>query len=101
MEERRYPTLPERIIALIEGCDAAFGLPGGPGALSEIALTWNLLQTGSIAPRPLILIGTGWLRTFDTFIACMGDNIPEEQSKLLSFAPNVQAGFNLLIENLD
>ena len=24
-------------------CDAAIALPGGPGTLTEIALTWNLM----------------------------------------------------------
>src|SRR5574339_491820 len=37
-EERRKKTLFERLQGLIEGCDAALALPGGPGTLTEIAL---------------------------------------------------------------
>jgi len=96
MEEKRYPTLPERVIALIEGCDAAFGLPGGPGTLTEIAMMWNLLLTDSITPRPLILIGAGWYDTFQTLLSRQGEFIPENQRRWLSFAPDVQAGYQLL-----
>lgn len=96
IEERRYPSLPERVMGLIDGCDAAFGLPGGPGTLTEIAMMWNLLLTSSIAPKPLILIGDGWIRTFDAFFAHLGDYIPENQRKWLNFAPDVHAGFNRL-----
>ncbi len=96
IEERRYRTLPERVIALIEGCDAAFGLPGGPGTLTEISMMWNLLLTNSIAPRPLILIGAGWYNTFDTMLSGLGDYIPENQRQWLNFAPDVQTGYQLL-----
>lgn len=96
MEEKRYTTLPERVIALIEGCDAAFGLPGGPGTLTEIAMMWNLLLTDSITPRPLILIGAGWHDTFQTLLSRQGEFIPESQRRWLSFAPDVQAGYQLL-----
>jgi len=37
-EEWRKKTLMERLEGLIEGCDAALALPGGPGTLTEIAL---------------------------------------------------------------
>ena len=37
-EERRKQTLIERLIGLIEGCDAAMALPGGAGTLTEISL---------------------------------------------------------------
>jgi hypothetical protein len=98
MEERRYPTLPERVIALIEGCDAAFGLPGGPGTLTEIAMMWNLLITDSITPRPLILIGVGWYDTFDTLLSRLGEYIPENQRRWLTFAPDIRTGYQLLNE---
>ena len=64
LEERRFSTLQERLFALIEGCQAAVALPGGPGTLTEISLTWNLLLTKSIAPRPLIVVGKSWEKIF-------------------------------------
>ena len=59
-EEWRKKTLIERLQALIEGCDAAFALPGGAGTLTEISLMWNLMIVESLHRRPLILIGR-WL----------------------------------------
>jgi uncharacterized protein (TIGR00725 family) len=41
IEEVKLPTLHERMIALIERCDAAIALPGGIGTLAEISLLWN------------------------------------------------------------
>ena len=56
-EEKRFATLRERLGHLVEFCDAAIALPGGVGTLSEVALTWSLLQTGEIKRKPLITIG--------------------------------------------
>jgi uncharacterized protein (TIGR00725 family) len=87
-EEWRCPTLQARLARLIDSCDAALALPGGPGTLTEIALTWNLLLTESIGPKPLILIGPGWQNTFETFINAFDAYIPLTQRKWLSFAEN-------------
>lgn len=97
-EERRYEYLSERIIALIEGCDAAIALPGGPGTLTEISTMWNLLLIGAIPPRPLILIGPGWENTFSTLFHQMDRFIPAEQRGWLSFAPDVDRGYMRLVE---
>jgi uncharacterized protein (TIGR00730 family) len=67
-EELRFPTLRERLSHLVEFCDAAVALPGGIGTLSEIALTWSLLQTGEIKRKPLVLVGRVWAETIATFI---------------------------------
>lgn len=96
MEERRYKLLYQRIIALIEGCDAAIALPGGPGTLTEISMMWNLLLTGAIDPRPLILIGNGWKTTFDTFFEKLGKYIPGEQRQWLYFADDIASGVAVL-----
>ncbi len=87
-EEWRCATLQDRLARLIDSCEAAMALPGGPGTLTEIALTWNLLLTDSIAPKPLILIGPGWRTTFDTFLQAFNEYIPLSQRKWLSFAEN-------------
>lgn len=55
-----YDTLAERLLHLVTRADAAVALPGGVGTLSEVALTWSLLQTGEIAPMPFILLGERW-----------------------------------------
>jgi uncharacterized protein (TIGR00725 family) len=85
-EERRFPTLRQRLFALIEGCDAGLALPGGPGTLAEVSMMWNHLLTDAIAPRPLVLIGQGWKATLEQFFRSFDGYIPESQRAWLSFA---------------
>ena len=54
-------------LRLLTGSDAYVALPGGPGTLSEVALAWNLVQTESIEPRPLVLVGPRWRALVDCF----------------------------------
>ena len=51
----------DRLARLIAS-DAYVAMPGGPGTLGEVAITWNLFQTQSIPVRPLILVGPEWRR---------------------------------------
>jgi uncharacterized protein (TIGR00725 family) len=95
-EERRFATLQERLNELILACDAAIALPGGPGTLTEIALTWNLMIIASIPPKPLILVGTGWKTTLETFFLKLDAYIPEKQRSFLFFADTVQEADQLL-----
>ncbi len=97
-EERRCSTLQQRIMTLIEACDLACALPGGPGTLTEISLMWNLLLTSSISPRRLILIGKGWDVTFKSMFKHLSAYIPEDQRKWLSFVPDVDAAARLISE---
>jgi uncharacterized protein (TIGR00725 family) len=96
-EERRFPTIRERLYALIESCDAALALPGGIGTLTEISLMWNLLLTEAIAPRPLIIIGQGWKSVFDLFIATSAEYVPVSQRRWASFADNNAAALDKLL----
>lgn len=99
LEEWRCRNLHDRIARLIDGCEAALALPGGPGTLAEIALTWNLLLTGSIAPKPLILIGPGWQSTFKMFIMTFDEYIPLSQRAWLSFAEDEQIAVDELVKS--
>jgi len=99
-EEIRCTTLRERLNTIIDTCEAALVMPGGPGTLTEAALTWNLLLTESIEPRPLILVGPGWQATFETFFESLGSFIPNNQRHWLVFAPDVQSAFDQLIHLL-
>ncbi len=96
MEEKRFPTLRQRMYALIDECDAALALPGGIGTLAEVAAMWSLLQTGAESSRPLILIGSGWQRTFQTLFESLGEYIPGEDHRLLSFAEDIETAFQTL-----
>jgi len=97
-DEWRKETLIERLQALILECDAALALPGGPGTLTEIALTWNLMIIGSLHRRPLILIGDGWQNVFDQVFTQLDGYTPVHQRELLSFAKDVHSAVNLLEE---
>jgi hypothetical protein len=96
MEEMRFETLRERLLALIEECDAALALQGGIGTLTEIATMWNHLLTDAIHPRPLIAIGPGWQAIIEQFYAQMGRYIPQSQRQWLEFAPDVTNAVALL-----
>jgi uncharacterized protein (TIGR00730 family) len=96
MEEIRFPSVRERLYKLIEGCDAAFALPGGVGTLAEIAVMWNQIQTHAIHPRPLILIGEGWKDMFERWYTTNEAYIPPSHRQLISFAPDVHEAFNQL-----
>ena len=89
-EEIRRQSLYERLHGLIDNCDAAIALPGGPGTLTEVSLMWNLMIVESIPRRPLILIGQGWQSTFDQFFSEHDVYTPAEHRALLYFAGNVK-----------
>ena len=95
-EEWRKKTLMDRLQGLIEGCDAALALPGGPGTLTEIALTWNLMIIGSLPRRPLILIGSGWQNVLDQVYQSFDEYISATQKELVQFAPDIQTAVKLL-----
>ena len=95
-EERRFATLQERLNELVLACDAAIALPGGPGTLTEIALTWNLMIVNSMPPKPLILTGAGWRSVMESLFASFKVYIPLNQRDLLQFAPDIQEAVNLL-----
>jgi hypothetical protein len=99
-EERRFATLRERLYALIESCDAALALPGGVGTLAEISVMWSQMQTSSMPARPLILIGNGWQKIFETLFGELDGHINIAHRRLLYFAPDVETALPLLQEKL-
>jgi hypothetical protein len=89
-EERRFPTLRQRLFALIEDCDAAVALPGGIGTLAEVSVMWSHLQVGAISPRPLVLVGQGWKTVMENFWQTFDGLIPKKPRTMLAFASNVE-----------
>lgn len=67
-KERRVKDFFPRLKRLT-GADGFVLLRGGIGTLTEATLTWSLLQTGQISPRPFIFVGDEWHRLFDAFRA--------------------------------
>jgi uncharacterized protein (TIGR00730 family) len=99
-EEKRCPTLKERLYILIDDCDGAIALPGGIGTLAEIALNWSQLQVNPEEPRPLILIGEGWQKTFTTFMAELDHYIPNVDQKRILTSPDPTSALSLLKKHL-
>ena len=95
-EEIRFNTLPERLVGLIEACDAAIALPGGPGTLTEVAMMWNLLLTSGTIPRPLILVGQGWQAVIEQFLQSFGEYVPEKQRSWLKMVDTVEDAVKVL-----
>jgi len=95
-EEWRKKTLIERLQALVEGCDAALALPGGPGTLTEISLMWNLMIVESLHRRPLILIGDGWQSVFGQVFTQLDTYTPAHQRELLAFAKDIHTAVKMI-----
>src|SRR5690242_2825694 len=96
LEERRYTTLHERLLALIDGCGSAIALPGGVGTLVEIAMMWNRMVIDAIPRKSLILVGSGWQETMAGFLAAQGAYVSENSRQLLSFAHDVDEALELI-----
>jgi len=84
-EEWCIQTLQERLITLIDRCEAALALPGGVGTLLEVCMMWNRLIIKAIPPRPLILIGPGWKTTLQSFLDEQGQYVLEADRRWLTF----------------
>ena len=95
-EECRNETLLERLQFLVQECDAAIALPGGPGTLAEISLMWNLMIVESMHRRPLVLVGNGWQSVFDQLFKTFDLYIPAGQRELVRFAKDVQTAVKMI-----
>lgn len=95
-EEIRFPTIHERLLALINECDAAIALPGGVGTLAEIAMMWNQMQTEAIPARPLTLVGEGWEQTFGAMFAGLDGYIPPAHRAYIRFAADIPQAYRTL-----
>ncbi len=95
-EERRFRTLEQRLNELVHACDAAIALPGGPGTLTEIALTWNLMIVNAIPKKPLILVGPGWQAVFEAMFRTLGETTPSDQRKYLHFVADARSAVKTL-----
>lgn len=96
--EIRCTTLKERLTRLIGLGDAFIALPGGVGTLSEVALSWSLIQTGEIQPRPLVLVGGRWRRTLQAYKEESLGYLNPSDAELLSFAPDAASAFDAVQE---
>jgi|SoiMetStandDraft_2_1073263.scaffolds.fasta_scaffold163671_2 uncharacterized protein (TIGR00725 family) len=90
-----YDTLYDRLHHLVAKCSAAIALPGGIGTLSEVALTWSMIQIDEIERMPFILLGARW---HDAITRYYGDGefIRAEYLHLLNFAQSPEEAVTML-----
>jgi uncharacterized protein (TIGR00730 family) len=98
-EEVRCQTLRERLYELIRRGQILMALPGGVGTLSEVTLSWSLIQTQEVAPRPLILVGAGWRMIFDTILQSSAAYLSPSDGGLLTFVDDPSAASRWVAEH--
>jgi len=86
-EEIKFPALFQRLHYLVTFSDALVALRGGVGTLSEVALTWSLLQVGELPRKPFVLVGPHWRAILETFFR--ESTARQHDQALLRFAANV------------
>jgi hypothetical protein len=67
-EEIKKHDYVSRVCHLIQESDGYVALRGGVGTLTEVSMTWSLLQLDAISRRPLILLGEHWRRAIRDLI---------------------------------
>lgn len=50
----------ERLGVLVSHARGFIALRGGMGTLTEVSLIWNMLQTKTMEPKPMVLVGRFW-----------------------------------------
>ncbi len=93
-EEIKLPTLFQRLHYLVTLADAWVALPGGIGTLSEVSLTWSLMQTGELRHGPFVLVGEMWRTTIGEFSG--DDHVKPQYRELIKYAADVQGVLSLL-----
>jgi uncharacterized protein (TIGR00730 family) len=93
-EEIKLPTLFQRLHRLVTLAEAWVALPGGIGTLSEVALTWSLLQVGELPRHPFVLVGAMWRKTIGEFA---GDyHVRPQFRRLIQYVDTVEQVLPLL-----
>jgi uncharacterized protein (TIGR00730 family) len=95
-EEIKFPTLFQRLHYLVTFSDGLVALRGGVGTLSEVALSWSLIQVGEMPRRPFVLVGPHWRQIMETYHR--ESTVKERDRALLSFAADVREVVSLLRE---
>lgn len=68
---------------------------GGMGTVTEVSLVWNKLQTGVLAPRPIVLVGECWRPV----VNCWAENlaVSSYDISLLDFAADAGEAAEIVI----
>jgi predicted Rossmann-fold nucleotide-binding protein len=92
-EERPAEDLFARL-RMLTAADAWLAVAGGVGTLAEVALAWNLVQIGAVAPRPLVLVGPRWRALLAAFERELVIDGPD--TRLVRWAPDPPAALALI-----
>jgi len=95
-EEIRCETIRDRLVALVRRADASVALDGGIGTLAEITFGWVQIQTGELSPRPLILLGSVWKETLETFFQSADGYVKAADRAILRFASSPQEAVRII-----
>lgn len=95
-EEIKFPTLFERLHYLVTLADAWIALPGGIGTLSEVALTWSLMQVNEVKLQPFVVVGEMWRKLLQEF--CNNGYIDKQYYALIQYASDVEQVLPMLKE---
>ncbi len=66
-EEIKTTDLMARLVAMMRCSDAFIAARGGIGTLSELTLVWSMIQTRSMAGKPLVMLGSDWTPVIDAW----------------------------------
>jgi uncharacterized protein (TIGR00730 family) len=93
-EEIKFPTLIQRLHYLVTFADAWVALPGGIGTLSEVALTWSLMQVGEKTRQPFVVVGSMWHDLLKNF--SKNGYVKEQYHQLIRYAETIHGVVSLL-----
>jgi hypothetical protein len=94
VEEQRMPDFVSRLQRMIELGDGYLVLEGGIGTLTELSLTWSLLQIGSLDRKPFIIVGDHWAHVIERFKEAL--IIRERDYALLQLADTPEEAVKIL-----
>ncbi len=89
------PHFYERLQHLITRSVGFIAIRGGMGTVTELSLVWNKLQTGVIAPRPLVLLGACWPPVVEAWRQNLA--VSEGDLAWLDFAETPETAVSLII----
>lgn len=98
VEEATQHDYMARLLYLVHQSDGHMVLSGGVGTLTELSLTWSLMQVDEINRRPLMVVGTRWRRALRDLLTELF--ITKEDLNLLLVVETVEEAVEILTERL-
>ena len=93
-EEIRARDFFERLQILAATASGYIAMRGGMGTLTEVTLIWNMLQTRTMEPRPLVLLGNFWKPALEALALHLV--VAPAELDLLRFADTADEAVSLL-----